>query len=61
MHTIKPLSADLIAELAELYPVVLPRPATSVDREKELFAAGQRSVIDFLLDLQKEMEPTFHK
>lgn len=52
MEHIPTLSVDLITNLSELYPIVLPKPGVS--REEELYRAGQRSVIDFLLVLLEE-------
>lgn len=54
MEHIPLLSSDLIKSLQELYPVVLPTPVAH--RETELYSAGQRSVVDFLLQLLKESE-----
>lgn len=54
MEHIAPLSVKLIEQLDTIYPKVLPTPG--VNREVELYAAGQRSVVDFLLQLQKESE-----
>lgn len=54
MNHIPPLSYDLIDLLDTVYPVVLPSYLNK--REEELYKAGQRSVIDFLIQLQKEQE-----
>jgi len=58
MEHIPSLSVDLINTLDKLYPEVLPRPG--VCREKQLYAAGQRSVIAFLQQLMKEQEETIY-
>lgn len=54
MEVIPSLSTDLIKTLSEEYPIVLPNPKSQ--RESELYAAGQRSVVDYLLTLQAESE-----
>lgn len=54
MEHIPALSFDLIKALDNLYPVVLPTPYRT--RELELYLAGQRSVIDHLINLLKEQE-----
>lgn len=59
MEHIDTLSVDLIRSLDKLYPKVLPLPG--VCREKQLYQAGQRSVIDFLLQLLKESEETIYE
>lgn len=57
MESIPSLSASLIDSLDKLYPQVLPNPRS--DRYDELYKAGQRSVVDFLLQLLKEQEGTY--
>lgn len=54
MEHIPTLSYDLIGLLDKVYPVVLPTPETT--RDYQLYHAGQRSVVDFLLTLQQEQE-----
>lgn len=56
MDHIPTLSSDLILLLDYIYPKVLPHYNTS--REEELYKSGQRSVIDSLIQLQKELEET---
>lgn len=52
------LSADLIKYLDGAYPALTPDDVLSQDRKALAFAAGQRSVIDHLVQLQKEDEAT---
>lgn len=54
MNYIPVLSIDLINSLESIYPIVLPIPNSN--RDEELYKAGQRSVIDFLLQLLKETQ-----